>query len=442
MFSHIFPAITVRTIYSLVTAFLMCLVLGPMLISRMKLRQYGQTIREEGPESHFSKQGVPTMGGLILIISMLVTTLLWSKNVVQIWVVVCAIIWLGMLGFVDDFLIILRKNTKGISALQKIIWQTAFGLSLGFFIYNGGMHEFNCYDLKAHNISESVQNSTMAQTLESNSIIKSGSKTTEVSIFSQKKNIKDNLLGSLSNEKVRVPPSSINVPFLGNFDLGWLFIPFAALIIVGASNAGNLTDGLDGLASGTFIIVATVYGAIAYISGNIKFAEHLDLIYIPGSGELTIFCAAIIGSCMGFLWYNSFPAQIFMGDTGSLSLGGLAGTIAVLTKSELLLAVVGGIFVVEALSVIIQVASFKLRGKRVFKMAPIHHHFELMGWPESKVVLRFWIVAFILAILGVSILGLSGIKSKGRVRGRIESFKTVSEYHLITYSDASEKKGV
>jgi phospho-N-acetylmuramoyl-pentapeptide-transferase len=410
MFADLFPAITVRTIYSLVTAFLMCLVLGPMLISRMKIRQYGQTIRQEGPESHFSKQGVPTMGGLILIISILVTALLWSRDVIQIWVVAAAVIWLGILGFVDDFLIILKKNTKGVSGVQKIIWQTAFGLALGFFIYNGGMGQYYCYTLETPG---SLQSSESAVSSQSEVLRQSSS---ENPLYSGPSSADPDILQE--TRKNKVTNSSINVPFAGVVDLGWLFIPFAALIIVSASNAGNLTDGLDGLASGTFIIVAIVYAAISYIAGNINFAGHLDLLYIPGSGELTVFCAAIIGACMGFLWYNSFPAQIFMGDTGSLALGGLAGTIAILTKSELLLCVVGGIFVIEALSVIIQVVSFKLRGKRVFKMAPIHHHFELMGWPESKVVLRFWIIAFILAILGVSIIGLSSIQSK-----KSESFR-------------------
>ncbi|PKK90540.1 MAG: phospho-N-acetylmuramoyl-pentapeptide-transferase [Candidatus Wallbacteria bacterium HGW-Wallbacteria-1] len=361
MFSYFFPAITVRTIYALVTAFLTGLVLGPVLIRRMRIRQYGQTIREDGPASHFSKQGIPTMGGVVIIIAMVITSLLWARPGVHIWVAVASILWLGALGFVDDLLIIIQKSSKGLSAAQKLIWQTALGLALGFFLYNGGMGEYLPYVV------------------------------------------------DMAGDKIRVATTAINVPFLGWFDLGVWYIPFVALVVVGASNAVNLTDGLDGLAIGTFIIVSIAYGGISYIAGNIKYAEHLKILYIPGTGELTIFCAAIVGAGLGFLWYNSFPAQIFMGDTGSLALGGAIAAVAVMTKCELLLAVVGGIFVIEALSVMIQVASFKLTGRRVFRMSPIHHHFELKGWPEPKVVLRFWIVAFIFALIGLSILGVSAM---------------------------------
>lgn len=361
MFSSFFPAITVRTIYALVTAFGMTILMGPIMIERMRVRQFGQAIREDGPQSHLSKKGVPTMGGMLILISIIVTCLMWSRSVVQIWVATGALVWLGTLGFTDDLLKLIKKNSKGVSAFGKLVWQAAFGMALGFFLYKGGMGEY--------------------------------------------------LPSFISGDagKTLLGCSAINMPFYGPVELGWAFVPFVALVVVGASNAVNLTDGLDGLAMGTLIVVSIAYGGISYVIGNIKFSEHLRLIYVPGSGELTIFCASIVGAGLGFLWFNSYPAQIFMGDTGSLAIGGAVGTVAVMVKCELILAVVGGIFVVEALSVILQVASFKTTGQRIFRMAPIHHHFELIGWPESKVVLRFWIIAFILALIGISILGVSGM---------------------------------
>ncbi len=348
MFTYFFNSISLRTIYSILTAFLMVIVLSPRMIRRMKKRSLGQSVRNDGPETHLKKEGVPTMGGLVILIAIVVTSLLWTKPWVrQVYISLFVLLCMGLLGFVDDLMMLRRKNHTGLSAKSKLFWQGLVGLACGLYLvstpYLNGFESF------------------------------------------------------------------INVPILGKVDLGFFYVPFVILVIMGSSNAVNLTDGLDGLACGILSIVGLAYAGISYITSHEVFSMHLNIFHIPGAGELTIFCGAILGACLGFLWYNSYPAQIFMGDTGSLSLGAALGTVAVLTKSEIVLVVIGGIFVVEALSVIIQVTYFKMWGKRVFKMSPLHHHFELKGWAEPKVVFRFWVITFVLALLGLSVFGMNTI---------------------------------
>lgn len=344
MLAEFIDSITMRTIYSLVIAYLITLFLGPYVIARLREKKIGQTIREEGVESHLQKSGIPTMGGIMMIVAIIVASVTWAKPSVITLLVILALLWMGFLGFCDDFLKLTRNNTAGLVARYKLMGQVTFGLVVGAYLYSRDWWE-----------------------------------------------------------------SDLFVPVLNqSFDLGWGYVILVMLTIVGSCNAVNLTDGLDGLASGILFIVTGCMGILAYLSGNAIYSQHLSIPHLVGSGELTIICFAMVGSCLGFLWYNASPAQVFMGDTGSMALGGALGTVAVLCKAELFLIIVGGIFVIEALSVIIQVGSYKLRKKRVFKMAPIHHHFELMGWPENKVVIRFWITTLILALLGMSALGLNG----------------------------------
>jgi phospho-N-acetylmuramoyl-pentapeptide-transferase len=315
------------------------------MIRKLASMQVGQYIRDDGPKSHLDKAGTPTMGGTLIILSLTASILLWSDLTnYYVWIVLFVIIGYGTIGFIDDYLMQVKKQSKGLSVLNKLLLQSIVALIAGFLIY--------------------------------------------------------------------VTPdfsTQITIPFFKNIrpDFGWGYIIFSAFVIVGASNAVNLTDGLDGLAIGPVIIAAATYMIFAYVSGHVKIAGYLQLNYVPGAGELAIFCGAMAGAGLGFLWFNAYPAQIFMGDVGSLSLGAFLGTIAVITKQEILLVLVGGIFVIEALSVIFQVGFFKMTsGKRIFKMAPLHHHFELKGWPEPKVIVRFWIIAIALALLAMSTLKL------------------------------------
>jgi phospho-N-acetylmuramoyl-pentapeptide-transferase len=342
---NVFRYITFRTIYASLTAFLICFFLGPWMIRKLAEMQVGQYIRDNGPKTHFDKAGTPTMGGTLIIISITVSILLWSDLTNYfVWIVLFVIIGFGLIGFVDDYLMQIKKQSKGLSVRKKLAMQVIIALVAGFLVY-----------------------------------ISPGFST------------------------------QITIPFFKNIspNFGWAYIIFAAFVIVGASNAVNLTDGLDGLAIGPVIIAAATYMIFAYVAGHVKIADYLQLNYVPGGGELSIFCGALAGAGIGFLWFNSYPAQIFMGDVGSLSLGAALGVIAVITKQEILLALVGGLFVIEALSVIFQVGFFKMtRGKRIFRMAPLHHHFELKGWPEPKVIVRFWIIAIALALLAMSTLKL------------------------------------
>lgn len=344
---NVFKYITFRSAGAALTALIISFVIGPYIIRKLKMLKIGQHVRDDGPQTHLGKQGTPTMGGILIIIAIVLSTVLWSNLTNRyVWVVLFATLAFGAIGFWDDYIKVVRKRSKGLSALQKFSLQIIAALAIGLFLY------FNPQDPNA---------------------------------------------------------TKLSVPFAKKLliDLGWFYIPFAVLVIVGASNAVNLTDGLDGLAIGLVGIAATANAVLVYIGGNKIIAEYLKIQYIPGSGELTVFCGALLGASLGFLWYNAHPAEVFMGDVGSLSLGAGLGTLAVVTKHEIILVVVGGIFVLEAISVMMQVAYFKISGgKRVFKMAPLHHHFEQIGWPESKVIVRFWIIGIILALLSLSSLKL------------------------------------
>jgi len=341
---NVFKYLTFRTIYAMITALLVAFFIGPWVIRKLEGLQARQVIRTDGPESHLKKQGTPTMGGVLILASIIIPTLLWSDLTNRyMWLALFIIVGYGIIGFIDDYKKVVEKNTKGLTARQKMFWQILLAAGVATTLY---------------------------------------------------------IMPGFSAE--------LFFPFFKNLhpDLGLFYIPFVTLVIVGASNAVNLTDGLDGLAIGPVSINAATYMIFAYIAGNFKLATYLQMPYVAGTGELAILCGAMVGAGLGFLWYNSYPAEVFMGDVGSLSLGGGLGTLAVLTKQEILLVIVGGVFVVEALSVIFQVGSYKYRGKRIFRMAPIHHHFELKGVAEPKIIVRFWIITIILALVAISTLKL------------------------------------
>ncbi len=341
--------ITFRTAAASLTALALSLLLGPWMIRKLRDFQIGQVIRQEGPQSHRAKAGTPTMGGLLILTSALVPTLLWADlSNWYIWIAVLATTAFGAVGFADDYLKIVRRSHHGLIPRYKMGGQVIVALAVGFAV----------------------------------------------------------LL--LSQQNPPLYNTRLIFPFFKNLipDLGWFYVAFTVVVLVGASNAVNLTDGLDGLAISTFAVSAAAFTALAYVTGHAVLAQYLLLVRFAPAGELTVFCGALVGASLGFLWYNSYPADIFMGDVGSLALGGALGTVAILIKQELLLPMVGGVFVIEALSVIIQVASFKLTGNRVFKMAPIHHHFELIGWSEPKVIARFLIMAIIFALFSLTTLKL------------------------------------
>ena len=344
---NLLNSLTFRAGGAVVTALIVAFAFGPMMIAWLKQQQPGgQPIREDGPQGHFAKAGTPTMGGFLILIAIIVSTLLWADlRDGYVWAVLLVTIGFGAVGFVDDYMKLTRRHSRGLRGKSKLVIQFAVAIVATFWI----MH--------------------------------------------------------LTREPVA---TGLALPFVKDFliDLGWLFVPFAAVVMVGASNAVNLTDGLDGLAIVPVMIAAACFALIAYIVGNAVFAQYLLLFHIPGTGELAVFCAALVGAGLGFLWYNAPPAMVFMGDTGSLSMGGALGAVSVVTKHELVLAIVGGLFVLETVSVIVQVASFKLTGKRVFRMAPLHHHFEQKGWAEPTVVIRFWIIATVLALVGLATLKL------------------------------------
>lgn len=346
-FLNVFKYITFRSGIAMITALLISFMLGTRLINRLKALQHdGQPIRDDGPQSHLNKKGTPTMGGIMILISMLLSTLLWADLTNPfVWVAVFVTASLGALGFADDYLKLKYKNSKGVRGRVKLLWQIIISLIAIYVITINTPSEF---------------------------------------------------------------AMSLSFPFFKNFvlNLGMLYFIFGVIVITGASNAVNLTDGLDGLAIGPVVIASACFAIISYVAGNAIFSEYLQIQYIPGSGEITIFCAAMIGAGLGFLWYNAPPAQIFMGDVGSLALGGALGVVSVITKHEIVLAIIGGLFVMEALSVIIQVFCFKTWKYRPFRMAPIHHHFEKLGWSETKVVIRFWIIALMFALIGLATLKL------------------------------------
>ncbi|MFK0686186.1 phospho-N-acetylmuramoyl-pentapeptide-transferase [Ochrobactrum sp. BD67] len=344
---NVFRYITFRTGGAMITSALIVFLFGPAIINSLRVRQgKGQPIRADGPQTHFKKAGTPTMGGLMIMTGILVSCLLWANlSSVYVWVVLLVTVGFGAIGFYDDYLKVTKQSDKGFSGKARLGIEFLIAAAAAFIIMRAGQEPFS---------------------------------------------------------------SSLTFPFAKQFviNLSWFFIPFAAFVMVGAGNAVNLTDGLDGLAIVPVMVAAASFGFIAYLSGNAIFADYLQIHFVPGTGELAVVLGAVIGAGLGFLWFNAPPAAIFMGDTGSLALGGMLGTVAVATKHEIVLAIIGGLFVMEALSVIIQVGSFKLTGKRVFLMAPIHHHFEKKGWTESQVVIRFWIVAIILAMIGLSTLKL------------------------------------
>jgi phospho-N-acetylmuramoyl-pentapeptide-transferase len=356
LFSSIFAPLSIRIIFSIVTSFLLSMIIAPRVIANLKSRQIGQTIREEGVQEHLKKAGVPTMGGIIILIPLMVTTLLWSKINPFIVIALALTAGMGLIGFFDDITKVVKARSLGLTARQKLFGQVVLAAAAACaIIYYPGLR----FEL------------TMPG---------SPDKTTEMAA------------------------TVTQLPVIGAFDLGWFYIPFVIAVIVGATNAVNLTDGLDGLATGTMAVAANPFLLFSYVCGHVIFARHLGVLHIAGAGELAVMSAAIVGGCLGFLWFNAHPAQVFMGDTGSLALGGALGAIAVCTKTEIFLAIVGGIFVIEALSVMLQVSYFKLtKGKRIFKMSPIHHHFELCGWAEEKVVIRFWIVGIMMALIGLTL---------------------------------------
>ncbi len=343
---NLFKYITFRTAGATVTAIIICLILGPFFIRLLKKYQVKEKIRQEGPASHQKKAGTPTMGGLIILAGIIIPTLLWADLTnFYVMLLLLTTLWLGLIGYMDDYLKVVKGQPKGMVARKKLIGQVLLGLLFALLLqYLAPGH---LYD------------------------------------------------------------GTTGIPFFKNYVLvlGVLYVPFIIVVITGASNAVNLTDGLDGLAIGLSGLCFLAFGGIAYITGRLDFSNYLQIEYIPGAGELTVYCGAAIGASLGFLWFNSHPAEVFMGDTGSLALGGALGSIAIMLKKELLLVIVGGVFVVEALSVIIQVMSYRYRGgKRVFKMAPIHHHFELSGWAEPKVVVRFWIIGALCALVTLATL--------------------------------------
>jgi phospho-N-acetylmuramoyl-pentapeptide-transferase len=341
---YVFRFITFRTIYATITALVLSFLLGPWVIERLSSLQIGQTIRKVGPESHFKKEGTPTMGGTLILIAIVLPTLLWAdlRNG-YIWVALLVTVGYGAIGFVDDYKKVKFKSSDGLSARHKMIWQLLIAGLAAWMLFS-----FTPFE------------------------------------------------------------AVLTVPFFKGFhpNIGLLYIPLILLVVVGSGNAVNLTDGLDGLAIGPIISAASAYLLFAYVAGNAKLSGYLQIGGVPGAGELSIMCGAMVGAGLGFLWFNTYPAQVFMGDVGSLSLGGALGIIAIIVKQELVLVIVGGIFVVEALSVIVQVMSFRLLGRRVFRMAPIHHHFELKGWPEPKIIVRFWIISIVLALVALSTLKL------------------------------------
>jgi len=345
---NVFKYITFRAAMASLTAFLISLIVGPLIIAWLKKIHFGQNIRKEHVEAlydlHKHKQGTPTMGGVLIILAIALSTVLWADMSNQyVLVALGTFLCLGAVGFVDDYIKVLKKRNLGLNAPNKFLWQALLGIALALFI-----------------------------------------------IF------------------FTPIPRTLYVPFFKDFafDLGVLYILFTIIVIAGTSNAVNLTDGLDGLAIGCTIIAALTYAILSYVSGNIKMSGYLNIFYLGGAAELSVFCAAMVGAGLGFLWFNSYPATVFMGDTGSLALGGGIGVVALFIKKELLLFVVGGIFVLEALSVILQIGSYKMTKKRLFLMAPLHHHFQLLGWAESKITIRFWIVAIVLALLSLATLKL------------------------------------
>jgi len=341
---NVFQYLTLRSILGVLTALTISLIVGPRMIRYLSSYNIGQSVRDDGPESHFSKAGTPTMGGALILVAIVISTILWSDLSSRfVWVVLFVTVGFGLIGWVDDFKKVVYGNSKGLSARAKYFWQSVIGLSAALVLFN----------------------------------------TAQFPIETQ-----------------------LIVPFIKNIlvDLGWMYVVLTYFVIVGSSNAVNLTDGLDGLAILPTVLVGGALGVFAYVTGNSNFSGYLGIPYVPGVGEMVVFCGAIVGSGLGFLWFNTYPAQIFMGDVGALALGAALGAVAVIVRQEVVLFIMGGIFVVETVSVMVQVASFKLTGRRVFRMAPLHHHYELKGWPEPRIIVRFWIITVVLVLVGLASL--------------------------------------
>lgn len=343
---RVFHYLTFRAILGVLTALLISFIVGPAMIRHLGRYKIGQSIREEGPQSHFSKAGTPTMGGALILVSIAVSTLLWADlGNRYVWVTLLVTLAFGTIGFIDDYKKLVLRNSKGLAARHKYLWQSIVGLTAALFLYYSA---------------------------------------------------------SLPAE------TRLIVPFFKTImlSMGWGYVLLTYFVIVGSSNAVNLTDGLDGLAIMPTVMVGGALGIFAYASGNVNFADYLGIPFLPRAGELVVFCGALVGAGLGFLWFNAYPAQVFMGDVGALALGAALGVLAVLVRQEIVLMIMGGVFVMETVSVMLQVLSFKLTGKRIFRMAPIHHHFELKGWPEPRVIVRFWIITVILVLFGLATLKL------------------------------------
>ncbi len=341
---NVFQYITLRTILGTITALLLSLLIGPAMIRRLVTYKVGQSIRDDGPQSHLSKAGTPTMGGALILVSVAVSTLLWSDlSSNKVWIALVVTLLFGLIGGIDDYKKLVYGNSKGLSARAKFFWQTVVGLTAAIIMYR---------------------------------------------------------MAELPIE------TALIVPFMKGvmIPLGGFFVVLSYLVIVGSSNAVNLTDGLDGLAIMPTVMVAGALGIFAYATGHAGFANYLGIPFVSGAGELAIFCGSLVGAGLGFLWFNTYPAQVFMGDVGALALGAALGVVAILIRQELVLLIMGGVFVMETVSVIMQVASYKLTGRRIFRMAPLHHHFELKGWPEPRVIVRFWIITVILVLIGLASL--------------------------------------
>lgn len=337
----LFSYLSFRAILGLLTALCFGLWIGPRMIHRLQQLQIGQTVRDDGPKTHLSKSGTPTMGGVMIIGSVFLSTLLWARlDNPYVWIMLYVFGGYGLIGFIDDYRKVVRKNTDGLIARWKYFWQSVVAISVGVLIY--------C------------------------------------------------IADAPSQTQLVIPFIKEVMP-----QLGWLFIPLTYFVIVGSSNAVNLTDGLDGLAIMPSVLVAGAFALIAWLTGNVHYAEYLFIPYVPQASELVVVCSALAGAGLAFLWFNTYPAQVFMGDVGSLSIGAALGAVAVLVRQEFLLVIMGGVFVMETISVILQVGSYKLRGQRIFRMAPIHHHYELKGWPETRVIVRFWIISMILVLIGL-----------------------------------------
>ncbi len=341
---NVFQYLTLRAILGVLTALLISFIVGPTMIRRLSFHQIGQTVRVDGPETHLVKAGTPTMGGALILVAIAVSTLLWADLGNRfVWIILVFTLGFGVIGWVDDYKKLVLKNSDGLPARQKYLWQSILGVGVAAILF-----------------------ATAQEGVETRLI----------------------------------------VPFFKNvaLDLGFWYIPLVYFVVVGTSNAVNLTDGLDGLAIMPTVMVAGAFAVFAYLTGNVVFAGYLGIPYVPGVGEMVVFCGAMVGAGLGFLWFNAYPAQVFMGDVGALALGAALGILAVMVRQELVLVIMGGLFVVETVSVILQVASFKLTGRRIFRMAPLHHHFELKGWPEPRIIVRFWVVTVMLVLIGLATL--------------------------------------